>query len=471
MLRAEWMWAIGLAVVIGLAGGAAGAAELGMTIYNDGYGVVRETVPLELGQGETAVTVTGMSTEIEPETVVLRDPQERADFRVIEQNYRADTASEARLLEHYEGESIPFLVRFDDGETIVNGQIVRSGRSGGAPIVLQEDGRLRFGLPGTPLFPGLPGESVLTPTLHWKIESPRAVTLAAELAYITRGLSWKADYNAIGSPDGTRLDIVGWVTMRNTTGRDYEAARIKLLAGEVARQPAQDIRVRHEMMARAAGGAPAVEEKAFAEYHLYTLPRATTLRDRETKQIEFLRAERVTSRRLYVLDSRAAPSRPRGPEYGAEATVPVWVMQEFENREQAGLGMPLPAGTIRFYQQDEDGQLEFTGENAIDHTPTDETIRVHTGNAFDIRGTRLQTNQQQDSRRRRRQESYEITIRNHKEEAVTVRVVEHLNSLGTWEVTDASMDWTKAGARAIEFAPEIPADGEATVSYTVVYTW
>jgi hypothetical protein len=448
------------------------AADLGMTIYNDGYGVVRESVPLELGQGETAVTVTGMSTEIEPETVVLRDPRGRTDFRVIEQNYRADTASEARLLEHFEGESIPFLVRFDDGEEIVNGKVVRSGRSGGAPIILQADGRLRFGLPGTPLFPGLPGESVLTPTLHWRIESPRAATIDAELAYITRGLSWKADYNAVGTADGTQLDLVGWVTMRNATGRAYEQARIKLLAGEVARAPQAERRMGREMvMARAAGGGPEVEEKAFAEYHLYTLPRPTTLRDRETKQVEFLRAEGVASRKLYVLDSRAAPSRPRGPQYGAEATVPVWVMREFENREPAGLGMPLPAGTIRFYQRDGDGQLEFTGENVIEHTPKDETIRVHTGNAFDIRGTRLQTNQQQDSRRRRRQESYEIAIRNHKEEAVTVRVVEHLDRWGRWEVTESSMPWTASGARAIEFAAEVPADGETTVSYTVVYTW
>lgn len=165
-----------------------------------------------------------------------------------------------------------------------------------------------------------------------------------------------------------------------------------------------------------------VSEQAFDEYHLYTLPRATTLHDRETKQVEFVRADGVSSNLFYVYDGfqRDEPFRNYSFEnirnqsdYGTLSNNKVWVMREFKNAESNHLGMPLPKGRVRFYRRDADGQLQFTGENLIDHTPKDETVRAFTGAAFDLAGERKRTDYKVDNSREYADESFEIKVRNH----------------------------------------------------------
>jgi hypothetical protein len=232
------------------------------------------------------------------------------------------------------------------------------------------------------------------------------------------------------------------------------------------------------------GGAmrPVVTEKSFDEYHLYSLLRPTTLRDRETKQVEFVRSAGVKAERLYVYDGAwIDPNRYRGwnlenirqdRDYGTKSNPKVWVMQEFKNTEANGLGIPLPKGRLRFYRRDDDGRLEFTGENVIDHTPKDEKVRVYTGNAFDVVGERSRTNFRLDSVKNEwMDESFEIKVRNHKKEPVEVRVVEHLYRWTNWEVRLASHKWIKTDAQTIEFRVTLPPDGEQVITYTAHYWW
>ena len=225
---------------------------------------------------------------------------------------------------------------------------------------------------------------------------------------------------------------------------------------------------------------PGVTERAFEEYHLYTLERPTTVLDREIKQVEFVRAANVPAKRIYVYDGFKLDQRYRGwdahsirtrPEYGTQSNPKVWVMLEFENSEKAALGMPLPKGKVKMYRRDVDGRNEFIGEDAIDHTPKDETVRLYTGNAFDIVGERRQTNFLLDTSRKWAEESFEIKVRNHKKEAVEVRVVEHMYRWIQWKIQANSMDFAKTDARTIEFRPRIAANGEAVITYTVHYTW
>jgi hypothetical protein len=228
-------------------------------------------------------------------------------------------------------------------------------------------------------------------------------------------------------------------------------------------------------------GSPSVTEKAFEDYHLYSLERRTTLHDRETKQVEFVRAANVKTRTLYIYDgAKMNPQQYGGQnmeylrtqrEYGTQCNPKVWVMREFENNEANGLGIPLPKGRMRFYRQDSDGQLEFTGENVIDHTPKDEKVRVYTGNAFDLTGERRQTEFQIDGTRMWADESFEIKLRNHKKEAVEVRVVEHLYRGVNWEVGEKSQDFQKTDSRTIEFPVTLEPDKETVLTYTVHYTW
>jgi hypothetical protein len=228
------------------------------------------------------------------------------------------------------------------------------------------------------------------------------------------------------------------------------------------------------------GTGPPVTEKAFDEYHLYTLERSTTLRDRETKQVEFLRANSVHGNRLYVYDGLQIDPQYQGwnyenirenANYGTKSNPKVWAMLEFKNSKSNNLGMPLPAGRVRFYRHDSDGQVEFTGEDKIDHTPADETVRFYTGNAFDIVGERRRTYFRTNSQERWVDEAFEIKLRNHKTTPVEVRAVEHLYRWTNWEISQKSDDFKKNDAQTVEFRVPVPANGEKTVTYTVHYSW
>lgn len=476
-------------------------ADPALTVYNQNFATVRETIPLSLKQGVTQVRFTGASAHMEPESVILRDPTRKHALQILEQNYRADPVSVERLLALYEGQTIDFLVRQGERTEIVRGKIVRSGYAPRArdprqyyvsqpaqppaqPII-EVDGKLRFELPGTPLFPALVDDTVLKPTLDWLIQSPQPGGFDAELCYVTGELNWSADYNLIAQGAGDDLDLVGWVTIDNKSGKTFENARIKLMAGDVNKLAPRGLSVdRVSTMGMAMGGAmapPPVSEKSFDEYHLYTLERLATLHDGETKQVEFVRASGIHSRLVYVYDgAKIDPNRYQGwnwemlrndPGFGAQSNPKVWVMRELVNSEANHLGIPLPAGRTRFYRRDTDGRLEFTGEDNIQHTPRAETLRVLTGAAFDLVGERKRLNFRIDQQRTVVEESFEIKVRNRKTTPVEVRVVEHLYRWFTWEIQSNSSPYKKTDARTIEFTVPLAPDEEKVITYQVRYTW
>ncbi len=480
-----------------------------LTIYNQNFAVVRQELPLDLKAGVNSLHVTDITMHLEPDSVILRDPTGKQPIQVLEQNYRADPISEPLLLSLFEGKTIDFLVQRDNKQEVVSGKIIRSGyvphnsmamsrygtqyyqsqmayvQSGSQQPIIELDGKLRFGLPGTPLFPALGDDTVLKPTLQWLLSVEKPGPLRAEFSYVTGGLTWEADYNIVAPEKGDAVDIVGWVTMDNQSGKDFQNARVKLMAGDVNKiQPGQ-MYDRSEMISNdgpvSAFRTPPVTERTFDEYHLYSLARLTTLHDRETKQVEFIRASNVSTKQIYIYDGlKLDPNRYNGWNwesirndfsYGTESNPKIWVMREFNNSEANHLGMPLPKGRVRFYRRNDDGQIEFTGENVIDHTPRDERVRVYTGNAFDLTGERRRTDYRLETNRQMLDESFEIKVRNHKKEAVDVRVVEHLYRWSTWDISAKSDPYRKTDSKTIEFAVTIPPDGEKTITYTALYTW
>jgi hypothetical protein len=465
-------------------------AEPALTIYNQNFAVVRDTVPLDLKAGANAVVYSGATAQVEPDSVILRDPAGRHSLQILEQNYRNDPVSEPLLLSLFEGKTIDFeKTRLKDNTQVselIPGKIVRSGFVPGGEAqspIIEVNGKLQFALPGTPRFPDLGDDTVLKPAFDWLLQSDSPGAFDAEVGYVTGGFDWSASYNLVSPEKGDYCDLVGWITMKNESGKTFENAKIKLMAGDVNKiqppmvMPAGGMyRMRAFNGAMAEAEAPAVSEKAFDEFHLYSIARPTTLHDRETKQVEFVHAEKMFAPTIYVYDGAGGYGfygLNMDQNFGARSdNKKVIVQREFKNAETNQLGIALPAGKLRFYRRDDASQLQFVGENTIDHTPRNETVRVTTGNSFDLVGERKQTNFRVDTGDKTMDESFEIKLRNRKKtDAVEIRVVEHLYRWSNWNITAKSDDFVKKDSQTIEFRIPVKPDEEKTVTYTVHYSW
>ena len=460
-------------------------AQPALTIYNQNFAVVRDTVPLDLQAGVKPVRYPGATAQVEPDSVILRDPAGKHSLQILEQNYRNDPVSQELLLSLCEGKTIDFenLRMKDNTQTheIIPGKVIRSGYLPGGnseqPII-EVNGKLQFSLPGEPRFPDLGDDTVLKPSFNWLVLSDKPGKFDAEVGYVTGGFDWGASYNLVSPEKGDRVDLVGWITINNQSGKSFENAKIKLMAGDVNKIQSPRVYTRAMMVTPMAAGMaePAVSEKAFDEFHLYDVARPTTLHDRETKQIEFVHAENMFAPTIYVYDGssdyRFYGGLNSDQGYGQSGNKKIFIQREFVNAETNQLGIALPAGKLRFYRRDTDGQLQFVGENTIDHTPRNETIRVTTGNSFDLVGERKQTNFRVDTADKWIDESFEIKLRNRKQDTpVEIRVVEHLYRWSNWEITKKSDDFLKKDSQAIEFRIQVKPDEERTVTYSVHYSW
>jgi hypothetical protein len=274
--------------------------------------------------------------------------------------------------------------------------------------------------------------------------------------------------------------VGAWVTIINQSGAGYQDAKLKLIAGDVQRaQPRGRVAAAPMAIMKAASVADSVgfDEKAFFEYHLYTLGFPTSLPDNSTKQLElFPTARGVPCEKALVYQGQAgmgyygSPMTDRG--YGAQSNGKVDVYLSFKNSRDNRMGMPLPAGKIRVSKLDSaDKTLEFIGEDVIDHTPKDETVRIRMGSAFDVVGERTQKDFRIDNNAHWMEEDIEVKLRNQKNEVVTVQVRENLYRWTNWQISKNSMPFNKTDARNIVFPIKIAKGAEAVVKYTVRYTW
>jgi len=454
---------------------AARAAEGGieLAVYNQNLALVKERRTLQLDEGLNEIRFSDVAAQIDPTSVHFRSLTDPEGTVVWEQNFEYDLVGSERLLEKYVDQDIRLVT--EDGTvyegTLLSGtgDIILQGEDGGVTVV-QRDRVQEFS------FPELPEGLITRPTLVWLLETETAGEHEAEVTYMTSGINWSANYVVLLAQDEESLDLDGWVTLDNRSGATYRDAKLKLIAGEIHRAPRPEV-VKEMMMYEAAPRAvptPPVEEREFFEYHLYEVQRPVTIKDRQTKQIEFVTASGVPVEKFFVYDG-ARGVRFWGypntdPSYGAQAgNTKVQVMLQFKTGEE-GVNAELPRGTVRVYKEDVDGTHLLIGEDTIDHTPKDEQVRLYVGDAFDIVGERVQTDFKKLGDRVL-EESYRITLRNHKEEDVEVRVVEHMFRWSEWEIVAESAEHEKLDAQTVEWRVTVPADGEEEVTYTVRYRW
>jgi hypothetical protein len=442
--------------------------SVALTIYNEDLALIKDARSVVLEPGINRLALRDVSARMRPETAQLRSLSHPGAFDLLEQNFDFDLLTPAKLLEKYVGRSVRIVKTnpTTGAETTESAQVLSA--NGG--VVLKMGDRIETGVPGRIVYDGVPANLRDRPTLVTEMDNRRPGAQNLELSYLSGGLSWQADYVAELSADDSTLYLNGWVTLTNRSGTAYPNAKLQLVAGDVNRvkEEFRDRMVPAPMAAVATGKVSGMAQESLFEYHLYTLNRPTTLADNQTKQVALLNAAGVPVRKELLVRGADYYYRSSVGDIGQKLKAGVYV--EFANREAAHLGQPLPKGIVRVYKRDSAGNAQFVGEDRIDHTPKNEKVRLHLGDAFDVTADKKQT----DFRRREptnkasyvSESAYEIVVRNAKTEAVTVTVREPVP--GDWQMLEESQPHAKVAAGTAEWQVRVPAGGSTTLKYRVL---
>jgi hypothetical protein len=443
--------------------------DLAVTVYNSDLALVRDVRELRLPRGVAELRFMDIAATVNPATVHFRSINQPSELDVLEQNYEYDLLEPDKLLRKYVGRDVTLVRMRQQGGTTTPEEVTARLLSYNNQPVWQIGSEIVTGLHADHIrFPELPGNLYARPTLIWTLENGGAERHRVEAAYLAGKLSWAADYVLNVGRDDKAADLDGWVTLTNGSGTAFNNARLQLVAGDLNRVRQAIGRSMMEQSARVpAAAAPPMEQEAFSEYHLYTLGRRTTINNAETKQVSLLGGTGVPVRKRYVVEGQNFYYR-NTYHPGAPIKDVVQVYYQFRNEEKAGLGMPMPAGTVRVYQADTKGGVQFVGEDRIGHTPKDEMLNLKIGNAFDVVAERNQVDFEKLAANVYEVE-FEITLRNHKPAPITVEVNEPVG--GTWRMVSSSHEWTKTAAWATQFMVPVPPDGTSVLRYRVRVTY
>jgi hypothetical protein len=437
-------------------------SELNLTVYNSDLALVRDVRDVALPAGTFQLKFMDIAASVNPATVHFRSLTDPAALSVLEQNYEYDLLDPEKLLSKYVGRDL--MVNW--GPTQVKATLLADN---GGPIWKIGNQIVTGFMPSPMSFPELPKNLYDRPTLLWTLENRGPAKQKIETSYLATKLSWSADYVLTVNREETAADLGGWVTLVNNSGSSFENAKLQLVAGELNRVH-PEMAYRELDAVSGAAGAPApppFQQENFNEYHLYTLTRPTSVLNNESKQVSLLDANSVPVTKTYEVNGQAYYYR-QSLRSGAPLKDPVQVYYKFQNAEKSNLGMPLPAGTVRIYQADSLGNVQFAGEDNITHTPKDEEVTLHVGDAFDVVAERKQTDFKAVGNNLYEME-YEITLRNHKDAPITVQVNEPIG--GDWAILNSTFSYNKTSAFAAQFAVPVAKDGTAVLRYRVRVRW
>lgn len=450
-----------------------------VTVYNQGFGLIKETRSLNLKAGRQTVAVEDVAAMIEPSSVSIQSLRDKGSIRVLEQNYQYDLISPLAILNKSVGQKVRFVRYFGTQREVLEGTLISAPTAiVGTPeggnsqtyngmVIRTDDGRIVLNPTGEIEVASVPAGLISKPTLLWDLEADKAGENTVELSYLTRGISWNADY-VLTIDNAGRGALQGWVTIDNQSGASFENAKLKLLAGDVQRPSVPQMMDMARTAPGGFGGGRAKEnfqEESLFEYHLYTLQRPATVRHRETKQISLLEASSVPFTKKLILDATLTYGRffPSEGEIGTGVIKPQ-VRVEFDNKREFDLGIPLPKGRVKVYQRDASGSVQLLGEDNIDHTPRDEKVSLVVGRSFDVVGERKRVNflRLNDNTVR---ETFEIEVRNRKETSEKVFVLER--SWGSWKVLEKNLDFQKLDSNTLQFTLDLKANEAKKIVYTI----
>ncbi|GJQ60239.1 MAG: DUF4139 domain-containing protein [Candidatus Scalindua sp.] len=432
-----------------------------VTVYNSDLSLIKDMRHVTLPKEEGELRFMDVASHIMPETVHVKSLNYPEAFSVLEQNYEYDLMSADKLLDKYVGKKIKIVVwnKYQDRKEVVEASLLSNNNG----QIFKINDEIFLGHPGIKILPEIPENLIAKPTLTWIYSNRGEKSHNLEVSYLTNNISWKADYVVVLNRNDSSADLSGWVTLHNESGATYTNATLKLIAGDVHRVKERFEERRGYMKAEMAmADAPQFKEKAFFEYHIYDLQRKTTIKDNQKKQIRLLVAVGATVKKEFLVNGNQGYFTRQYTGQNLKQSVNVYV--EFKNSKDNSLGIPLPAGIMRLYKKDEEESLQFVGEDRIGHTPKDEEVKLKIGEAFDVVAERIQTDYVKRSTNLHESE-WEVTVRNHKEEDITIGIIEPL--FGNWEVISNSHPYKKVDAFSIRFDTDVPKDGEVKVKYRV----
>jgi len=444
--------------------------DLNVTVYNSNIALIRDVRNLALPSGTFRLKFMDIAATVNPATVHFRSLNDPEKLGVIEQNYEYDLLEPAKLLHKYVGKEVTLVRSYQENNTTKREEIKAMLLSDNNGPVWKIGNDIVTGMFAESYrFPEVPANLYERPTLLMSLENSGAKKQQVEASYLAGNLSWNADYVLTVARDDKNADLDGWVTVVNNSGTAFHNAKLQLVAGELNRIADQTVVRRMEMNAAMpmAKAAQQFQQEAFSEYHLYSLGRKTSVEDKETKQISLLQGSGVPVEKVFVVNGQSYYYH-NAQTPGSPLKDPVMVYYKFRNEEKNGLGIPLPAGNVRVYQKDSKGGILFAGEERIDHTPKDEDVSIHIGNAFDVVAEHKQTDYKSISSHVWEME-FEITLRNHKDTPITVEVNEPIG--GDWEMLSFTYKYTKTAAFAAQFIVPVAKDGKSVLKYRIRARW
>lgn len=452
------------------------ATQPEVTVYNSGFAVVKEGRTLNLQTGRQTVAIEGVAEKIEPDSVAVKAVQGELPFSVLEQNYVYDLISPIAILNKAVGGTVIFNRVLPNGQTeriegtllsaptqIVGGVGGNQSMTYNGLVIRTSDNRIILNPYGEIEVTSLPQGLISRPTLFWELQAQRAGAVPVQISYLTQGISWTASYVLTLDDAGTTGDLKGWVTLSNEAGATWENAQLKLIAGDVSRVKEQYEQA--AMAGRGQGGFGAdMQQEEFGDFHLYTMSIPTTIRNKEMKQVSLLEGNGINVTRRLEANSGTFGIRQSNSNIRDSMLIKPNVILTFRNSEENDLGVPIPAGIVKAYQPDSSGSLQLLGEDRIDHTPRDETIRLLVGQSFDVRVERVRTQFTRVSSTVF-EETYEVEVRNGRNRPDKVYLYE--NFYGDWEILETTHPATQRSARTAEFEIDVPARGTTTLRYRV----
>ena len=443
--------------------------ELAVTVYNSNVALVRDVRRVRLPEGTFDLRYMDIAAQVNPATVHIVSLTAPKDLNVLEQDYEYDLLSPQKLLQKYVGKELTLIRMITENNSTREVPVKAVLLADNEGPVWKVGNEIITGMGADRyVFPDLPENLYSKPTLVWLLDNHHAGEQLVEASYLTNQVNWSSDYVLTVHSDQKAADLNGWVTVVNQSGTSFRNAQLQLVAGELNRVTPRRTMVMREMaMKSVAAAPPQFQQEAISEYHLYTLQRPTSIRENETKQISLLAAAGTSVQKVFEVDGESYYYQ-NAQSPGQPSKEPVKVYIKFKNSEENSLGVPLPAGTVRVYQGDSKGRVQFIGEDRIDHTPKDETVSLHIGNAFDVVAERKQTDFQRLGTHSVEVE-YEVSLRNHKPDPITIYVNEPIG--GDWSMLNSTFKFEKTAAFAARFTVPIAANSNALLKYRVRVRW